>query len=395
MLTLYRRHLPTCPHRTEGRIYQKCQCPIHCDGMLGGRRIRGSLDTANWERARKHLRRLEDALDSGLSYKLVSEAAEAFLANRSVEPSTARKYRRNLQFLAEFMTARDREAMDQIRLEDLDAYRASRPICALSWSKELQLLRTFFEFCRKRKWCRDNPAKEMEMPPEPKPRERKPYTPGEITKIIWACDAFGRHPYERLRARAMILILRFYALRISDVATLERSRIHDDYILVRALKNGQMLWLPLRPEVRSALDILPLPQGADPDCRYFFWTGKGNRDGFIKTAVRTLQSVFKKSGVERAGAHRFRHTLTTEILVAGGTIEDAANILGDSPRVIQKYYAKWSRAYQDRTVALFNRVHGTPLAHGQNTPPSDSLASNYLVLEEGVEPSCPVKGAGF
>ena len=38
-------------------------------------------------------------------------------------------------------------------------------------------------------------------------------------------------------------------------------------------------------------------------------------------------------------------------------IEDAANILGDSPAIIRKHYAKWSRDYQSRTVELFCRIH--------------------------------------
>jgi site-specific recombinase XerD len=64
--------------------------------------------------------------------------------------------------------------LDRITLED--AYRQSRRINALSWSKELQLLRTFFTFCAKRKWRQENPAKDMEMPPDrgskPGPRWR-------------------------------------------------------------------------------------------------------------------------------------------------------------------------------------------------------------------------------
>ena len=53
----------------------------------------------------------------------------------------------------------------------------------------------------------------------------------------------------------------------------------------------------------------------------------------------------------------------TEILVNAGTIEDAANILGDSPAVVRKHYAKWSGDYQRRTEELFRRVHGEPFWH--------------------------------
>lgn len=63
-------------------------------------------------------------------------------------------------------------------------------------------------------------------------------------------------------------------------------------VFLYAHKNQNPVWAPLYPEVRAALDIVPLPAGADPGCPYFFWTGKGDVDGHIKTVDRTLQAVF-------------------------------------------------------------------------------------------------------
>jgi site-specific recombinase XerD len=137
---------------------------------------------------------LESQLAEGACFKPVAEAVDAFLASRSAEPSTGRKYRRILRYLGKFLAVRERDTIDRVRLEDLDEYRRTRELCALSWSKELQLLRTFFAFCLKRKWCRENPARDMEMPPDPKPRPREPCTSEEITRILSACETFGRSP---------------------------------------------------------------------------------------------------------------------------------------------------------------------------------------------------------
>ncbi|HXA65841.1 MAG TPA: tyrosine-type recombinase/integrase [Bryobacteraceae bacterium] len=52
--------------------------------------------------------------------------------------------------------------------------------------------------------------------------------------------------------------------------------------------------------------------------------------------------MFKASGVDGAHAHRFRHTLATKLLEAGESLEDVAEILGNSPNIIRKHYAKWS-----------------------------------------------------
>jgi integrase len=93
-------------------------------------------------------------------------------------------------------------------------------------------------------------------------------------------------------------------------------------------------------ESKKALEQVPPPKGASPDCDYYFWTGSGTREVHVRTVERTLLAVFRKSKVPDAHVHRFRHTLATEILATAGTIEDAANILGDSPATIRKHYAK-------------------------------------------------------
>ena len=74
--------------------------------------------------------------------------------------------------------------------------------------------------------------------------------------------------------------------------------------------------------------------------------------------------MFKKSGVKRAHAHKFRHTLATELLGQGATCEDVADILGNSPAIIRKHYAKWTAARQARIDSLMEAVHsGTSWAH--------------------------------
>jgi len=78
---------------------------------------------------------------------------------------------------------------------------------------------------------------------------------------------------------------------------------------------------------------------------------------FGPVAERTLAAVFAKSGVLRAHAHRFRHTLATELLGRGASFEDVADILGNSPEIVRKHYAKWSPARQARIDELMEKVH--------------------------------------
>lgn len=392
MLTLYRRHLRTCPHHAKPN-WMRCECPVWCRGRVGNRPIRQSLNTNSVERARRRMDELERQIEEHREAKNVADAVEQFLAAKSIRNSTRRRYARSLNPLATFSEARKIESLDAITLEDLDRYKITRKVSAFTWSKELETLRSFFRFALKRRWCTANPAADLESPRNVNPRPRKPYTSEEIADIIAAAGTFGRTAYERARARAMILLMNNYALRVSDVATLQRDRIRSGQLFLYAHKNDNPVWAPLYPEVQEALEVLPLPTGADENCPWFFWTGKGDVDGHIKTVDRTLQAVFRKSGVAGASAHRFRHTLAVRILTTGGTIEDAANVLGDSPEVVRKHYLPWCSAFQQRVTDALKRAHqggiGTPEVHEKNLPVSALESRRKVVLEVGVEPTCP------
>jgi integrase len=185
-----------------------------------------------------------------------------------------------------------------------------------------------------------------------------------MSKILAACETMGRGPYERLRARAMVLLLRYTGLRVGDVATLARDRVRGDEIHLYTAKNGTPVRLPIQRELQAALDALPAPRG-EADSRYFFWSGHGSARSMVRDATRTLAAVFAASSVPAACAHRFRHTLATEILERGGSIEDAADVLGNSPAIVRKHYAKWSVRRQERISNLMRAVFaGTPEVHG-------------------------------
>ena len=68
-------------------------------------------------------------------------------------------------------------------------------------------------------------------------------------------------------------------------------------------------------------------------------------------------AVFRASGVRSAKAHRFRYTLATDILVQGGTEQDGADVLGISPAIVRKHYAKWTPARQSRILDLMKSAH--------------------------------------
>ena len=357
MLTRFRRHRENCPHKSKGRRYTRCRCPIWTDGYDRGKRILKSLKTTDWQDAGRKIQRMEDP--DAIKTKPVDEAVDDFLEHcRDLAPSSQRKYGNIFGRFKEFCHSRHRESLDQLDVTDLDDYRAHRRIGLLTWSKELQTLRQFCEFCMRRRWLRRNLAKEVEGPKNIKPKEVKPYTKAEVAQIIAACDHFGRHSYERLRARAMVLLMRYTGLRISDVMTLARDRMQDGMMHLHTLKTSGLVRLPVPVELRRALEDLPVPRGSMLGCPYFFWNGHTDPDVLRRKALRSLKAVFAAASVPEAHSHRFRHTLATDILAQGGTIQDVADVLGIGAHVAAKHYAKWNLAREERIIRLMQAVHG-------------------------------------
>jgi len=365
-LTIQRRHSRSCPDRHRGANFLKCRgrCPLWVAGTLDGQRIRRSLRTRDLQRAAQRLGTFLDSITR--PRKRLTEAVEAFLgAHKDRAPETIRKYARLLRYLVEFCRGRGLEHVDEVTAEHLDEYAALRARARWAWVKEIELLRQFFAFSIEREWATKNPAKAIRPPKLTEPNQVIPYTHEEIVRILRACDEIGRSAYERLRAKAMVLLMRYTGLRISDVVTLDRSHIHGDYLVKRLHKNGRLIRVKLPQEVLEALERLPKPKGADQDSTLLFASGRSSLRSLVKGAERTLAAVFRRSGVVGAHAHRFRHTLASELLGRGGAIEDVAAILGDSPAVVRRHYAKWTPDQQARLDSTLSLVRDTSMARRQ------------------------------
>jgi integrase len=323
--------------------------------------------------------------------RTVSEAVERFLATHGEidqagkfrgdsEYNTFRKYRSQLSFLSSYCKENGIVVLSDDMVDALEGYRRTRNIGGVTWKAERQALVTFFGFCIRRKWISTNPAKDLSAPRNLKPNEVVPYTLREESLILSACDQIGGGKYnrsgaryEQLRARAMALLLRHTALRISDVATIRRDAVSWDQenvtwrVRLRTQKTGEPVHLPMPETLKMALNALPLPRNAMQDCPYYFWNGITSRRAVVGIAERTLAAVFKKSGVKKAHAHRYRHTLATRLLEQGATFEQVADILGNSPAVVRKHYGKWAKGRQDNIDRLM-------MAHFQSAAVTSQVA---------------------
>jgi hypothetical protein len=96
MLTIFRRHLKSCPHRS--RAYRRCRCPLHVEGSLGGEPIRRALDLTSWSAASDLIAQWNAA--GRISFReetpSIEEAILKFIAaaeNKKLAPATIVKLR--------------------------------------------------------------------------------------------------------------------------------------------------------------------------------------------------------------------------------------------------------------------------------------------------------------
>ena len=392
MLSLYRRHVKGCAVR-DRTILNKCACPLWRDGMNEGRRMRASLDTRNLQIAWKRLTKFEEELDDGRARKLVTEATAAWLNSKTrKDPGTITKAAALVERLEALAKAHGVRYLDGITLEHLDRYEEQRRavLNELSWAKELERLRGFFKYCVDRQWCPGNPALLLETPIGVK-ADRVPLTEEEFGRILAAADEFGRHPYERLRARAFLLVLWDSGLRISDAVMLRRSELSGDRLHLIARKNKKKPAIALLPAVREALEQVPTPKDAPTDSHYFFWNGRGKVETATRTMRRALKKIFARAGVERAVPHLFRHTLATDIVGTGGSIPETSRVLGDTTAITDRFYIKGSAEQDERAIAAKQRarthVPGTILARENFVPGSGVESTVGMVTRAGLEPT--------
>ena len=420
-LYAYRRHLRSCAFFGRGGRdvrADRCNCPFHIDGVHHGQRVRKSLRTRSRQvadrRLAEEIRKIDAKLDKGAGIdckdesskvlaneRTVSDAVDRFLQSHGGIRSdgkycgdsshgTWRKYRCSLRLLVAFCERQGITALGDVTIEILDDYRRTREIGLVTWKVELQTLRTFFGYCVSHRWLPANPAKELKAPRNVKPNDVVPYTLHEENQILSACDQIGGGKYnrsgvhyEQLRAKAMVMLLRHTALRVSDVCTLRKDAVSWDEknnswrIFIHTQKTGDPVFLPLPETLKLFLDAVPLPRNAAQDCPYYFWNGVTSRRAVVGIAERTLAAVFKKSGVKDAHAHRYRHTLATRLLEQGAVFEQVADILGNSPEVVRKHYGKWSQGRQANIDRLM-------MAHFQ------TAAATNAVTRESHEKMGPV-----
>lgn len=369
----YRRHLQNCPHRAKGANWIKCRCPVWAYGQLHGEPFRRSLRTRDWSRAAEIIAELLAGPEAPAANRSLDKAIEKYLADcetRHLQPSTITSYRETLRHLAAALPGIGIKRITPSHLAEFRSARrapvrknpkTSKPLTPASSRKELQTLRAFFHFAVDRGWIQSNPASKLK-PPAEKSLPTLPYTQDEVIRILEAAGTIGQpnHPTTpgiRRRTQAMLLIMLYSGLRVSDVAALEWAAIDttSGYLTLRTLKTGAAVKVKLPAAVLSAIAELPR-RGP-----YLFASGEAAAATVRGNLRRTLSILGGKTGLH-VHPHRFRDTFACRLLENGADLRTVQHLLGHSSiRTTEKHYATFVSSHQkllDSATASLNFLSG-------------------------------------
>jgi integrase/recombinase XerD len=365
MLTLYRRHKPTCSHFAEGRHYHHCKCCIWVDGILGGKEIRRSLGLRDWTRANKKIQEWEakEKIVEPAAPVLVGDAWKSLSADleaRKLSDSTIRKYKLLERQMKAFSEGEGLFSLPEFDLDTLSRFRAIWKDGPRTAGKKLERLRAFFRYAHERHWVESNPASRIKAP-RVCTRPTMPLTRDEIVKILAACDRYvvetcksGKLNAHRLKT--LVLLMRYSGMRIGDAVSLSVDRLEGKRLFLYTQKTGTPVYTILPDFVLKAIGQTPKVTPT-----HYFWSGAGKIESIVRSWQTRIRNLFELANISKGQgnmlSHRFRDTFSVELLLAGVPIERVSILLGhQSVRITEKHYSPWIRSRQEQLEADVQRA---------------------------------------
>ena len=352
MLTIYRRHLKTCDHRAEGRSYRRCRCPLWVDGFLGKDEIRESLRTRNWDQANEILHEweangrvpAEPRQEEQLPPTIQQVCKEFILTaeSRKLKKTTVDRYRIIFRQLDAFAAGQGLRFFNQVDTRALNQFRATwKGDSGLADLKKLERLRAFFKYAVSNGYTDKNYAQALQNP-KIRQTPTAPFEQDEMLRILATAsqnitERKGQAKLKALRTRALVLLLRYAGLRISDGVGCAIERVQDGKLWLYTAKTGQHVYVPLPAFVVKELERVPRASE-----RFWFWTGVGSLETARKKWSEALANLFTAAKVQEGHAHRLRDTFAVELLKTGVPIERVSILLGHSSvKITEKHYNPW------------------------------------------------------
>jgi site-specific recombinase XerD len=371
-LELYRRHSSQKCSSTDTVVCtnRRRPCPIWISGTKpDGTYVRESLKTRDWKHAEKIKRHWEEQGQRPTAPAgpvRVEDFRKRFIDNTKAEGKgheTVRKYEQLFKQMETFTANKGIRFVSEFDLPLLEEFRSTWPDGDLSKQKKQERLRKVFKYAYSHKMIERNAALDLGKIVV-RPGQVVPFTDDEMVAIESAAKARigdeGRTKEERERSKqayALILLMRYSGLRISDATMLSLDKLVGNRLSLRTQKSGKDISVLLPPPVIEAMNTFKPVSNT-----HFFWDGAVTLKSLTNLYRDSyLAPVFKAAKLTgNPHPHQFRHTFASKLLSSGTSVENVAALLGNTPKIVWKHYAAWVKERQealDEAVLIANGYH--------------------------------------
>lgn len=262
-------------------------------------------------------------------------------AERALASLTVESYAHDLQDFREFLRTRQREAWEDVSLEDFQHYLSflqARGLSARSRARRLSALRQFFRFLQREERLPANPVELIDSPRLPM-KLPKVLNEQEVKALLHAVD--DSTPLGQ-RDAALLEVLYATGLRVSELVGLTLKQVDLRRGVVRPLGKGHKERLV--PMVSQAVEKLTrylnegrpqLLKGKNSPFVFVNRRGGGlTRQGFGKI----LRSLARQAGLGRLSPHTLRHSFATHLLGRGANLRVLQLLLGHADLATTQIY---------------------------------------------------------
>lgn len=265
-----------------------------------------------------------------------SEAFETFLtdsAARGLAEKTLKTYRTHLHCISLYLDI-DRP-LSSITRDDINEIVVEMRMSGLannSISSYTRVLTTFFNWCKKRKYC------EIEMPKyKQEETVKETYSDADLLLLLERPSPTCR--FSVYRTWVIINFLLNSGCRAATIRAIKNCDVdlEQHQVIARHNKNKKVQVIPLCRQMVTILREYQQIRGGEPN-EYLFCNECGEM--LSESALRQAIARYNKSkGLQKTGTHLFRHTFAKKYLMdCGGNAFTLQKLMGHSTLKTTKIY---------------------------------------------------------
>jgi len=282
---------------------------------------------------------------NSLGLEEMKKELEAFLEylkhERNASPHTIASYQRDLKQLAVYLKKKNisLKRTDNVVLRGFLATLYEKRNKKSTVARKIAAIRSFFQFCIRKRWLEDNPAKVVATPKQEKP---VPSFLSEEDMEQFLDIPKTRRPLD-LRDKSILELLYATGSRVSELVGIDLEDINFEERLIRVRGKGKKERLvPFGKIAEQSLELYirarSLIHKGQIDENALFLNYRGDRIT-SRSVERVVDKYIRFSAMRRKiSPHSLRHSFASHLLSRGADLRVIQELLGhESLATTQKY----------------------------------------------------------